>query len=51
MCEERTTTTTTNNNIEKIHMIKMEFPLLEECLPAYSFVDIDIIIPVCTTVF
>ena len=34
-------------------MIKMEFPLLEACLPAYSFVDIDIgvIMPVCTTVF
>ena len=33
--------------IEKIHKIKMEFPLLE----AYSFVDIDKIMPVCTTVF
>ena len=32
-------------------MIKMKFPLLEACLPAYSFVDIDIIMPVCTTVF
>ena len=29
--------------IEKIHNIKMEFPLLEACLPAYSFVDIDTI--------
>ena len=29
----------------------MEFPLLEACLPAYSFVDIDIIMPVCTAVF
>ena len=30
----------------------MEFPLLEAaCLPAYSFVDIDTIMPVCTTVF
>ena len=29
----------------------MEFPLLEACLPVYSFVDIDIIMPVCTTVF
>ena len=37
--------------IEKIHKIKMEFPLLEACLPAYSFVDIDTIMPVCTTVF
>ena len=26
--------------IDKIHKIKMEFPLLEVCLPAYSFVDI-----------
>ena len=37
--------------IEKIHNIKMEFPLLETCLPAYSFVDIDTIMPVCTAVF
>ena len=29
----------------------MKFPLLEACLPAYSFVDIDIIMPVCTAVF
>ena len=29
----------------------MEFPLLEECLPVYSFVDIDIIMPACTAVF
>ena len=29
----------------------MEFPLLEACLPMYSFVDIDIIMPVCTAVF
>ena len=29
----------------------MEFPLLEACLPAYSFVDTDIIMPVCTAVF
>ena len=29
----------------------MEFPLREACLPAYSFVDIDTIIPVCTAVF
>ena len=28
----------------------MECPLLEPCLPAYSFVDIDIIMPVCTAV-
>ena len=32
-------------------MIKMEFYLLEACLPAYSFVDIDIIMPVSTIVF
>ena len=32
-------------------MIKMEFPLLEACLPAYSFVDIYIIMYVCTAVF
>ena len=37
--------------IEKIHKIQMEFPLLEVCLPAYSFVDIDTIMPVCTLVF
>ena len=36
--------------IENIHNIKMEFPLLEACLPAYSFVDIDTIMPVCTAV-
>ena len=29
----------------------MEFPLLEACPPAYSFVDIDTIMPVCTAVF
>ena len=29
----------------------MEFPLLEACLPMYSFVDIDIIMPACMTVF
>ena len=34
-----------------VHNIKMEFPLLEACLPAYSFVDIDTIMPVCTAVF
>ena len=28
----------------------MEFPLLEACLPVYSFVDIDIIMPACTAV-
>ena len=37
--------------IEKIHKIKMEFPLLEAFLPASSSVDIDTIMPVCTTVF
>ena len=35
--------------IEKIHNIKMEFLLLEACLPAYSFVDIDTIMNVCNT--
>ena len=35
----------------KILNIKMEFPLLEACLPPYSFVDIDAIMPVCTAVF
>ena len=29
----------------------MEFPLLEACLPVYSFVDIDIIMPACMAVF
>ena len=29
----------------------MEFPLLEACLPMYSFVDIDIIMPACMAVF
>ena len=29
----------------------MEFPLLEACLTAYSFVDIDTIMPVCNAVF
>ena len=29
----------------------MVFPLLEACLPAYSFVDIDTIMLVCTAVF
>ena len=37
--------------IEKIHNIKIEFPLLEASLPAYSFIDIDTIMPVCTAVF
>ena len=37
--------------IDKINTIKMEFHLLEACLPVYSFVDIDIIMPVCTAVF
>ena len=36
--------------IEKIKTIKMEFPLLEECLAVYSFVDIDIIMHACTAV-
>ena len=29
----------------------MEFPLLDACLPVYSFIDIDIIMPACTAVF
>ena len=33
-----------------MNTIKMEFPLLEECLPVYLFVDIDIIMFVCTAV-
>ena len=37
--------------IDKINTIKMEFPLLGACIPVYSFVDIDIIMPVCTVVF
>ena len=37
--------------IDKISTIKMEFPPLEACLPMYSFVDIDIIMPACTAVF
>ena len=37
--------------IDKIQMIKMEFPLLEVCLPAYSIVNIDIIKLLCTAVF
>ena len=36
---------------DKINTIKMEFPLLEACLPVYSFVDIDIIMPACRAVF
>ena len=37
--------------IDKINTIKMEFHLLEVCLPVYSFVDIDIIMPACTALF
>ena len=37
--------------IEKIHMIKLEFPLLEACLQACSLVDVDIILPVCIAIF
>ena len=33
-----------------MYTVKMEFPLLEACLSVYSFVDIDIIMPACTTV-
>ena len=29
----------------------MEFPLLEACLPVYSFVDIDLIMPACKDIF
>ena len=37
--------------IDKINTIKMEFHLLEACLPVYSFGDIDIIMPACMAVF
>ena len=37
--------------IAKINTIKIEFALLEACLPVYLFVDIDIIMPVCNAVF
>ena len=39
-----------NNNflIDKIHTIKIKSPLLEACLPLYSFVDIAIM-PACKT--
>ena len=37
--------------IDKISTIKMECSLLEACLPVYSFVNIDIIMPACTAVF
>ena len=37
--------------IEKINMIKLECPVLEARLPAYSFVDVDTIMPVCASVF
>ena len=34
-----------------MNTIKMEFPLLQACLPLCSFVDIDIIMHTCTAVF
>ena len=37
--------------LRKFIRSKWNFPLLEACLPAYSFVDIDTIMPVCTAVF
>ena len=37
--------------IDKISTNKIEFPILEACLPMYSFVDMDIIMPACTAVF
>ena len=37
--------------IDKINTIKMEFPLLEACLPVHLFVDIGILMPACTAVF
>ena len=37
--------------IDNINTIKMKFPLLEACLPVYSFVDINIIMAACTAVF
>ena len=47
------TLASTINNvfIDTINTIKMEFLLLETCLPVYSFVDIKIIMPACTAVF
>ena len=36
--------------IYKIDNILAEFPLLEENLPCYSFLSIDSIIPICTTI-
>ena len=35
--------------IDKIDKIRTEFPLLEVDLPPFSFVDMDSIMPVCTT--
>ena len=37
--------------IDTINTIKMEFPLLEACLPVCSFIDIDIIMTACTAIF
>ena len=37
--------------IDKTNTIKMEFHLLEACLPMYSFVDIDIIMPAGTSIY
>ena len=37
-------------SLYRINTIKIEFLLLEACLPEYSFIDIYIIMPVCTTV-
>ena len=38
-------------NMFSIEKIKIELSVLDACLPAYLFVEIDIIIPVCTAVF
>ena len=38
-------------NLAENSHYNIQFPLLEACLPAYSFVDIDTIMPVCTAVF
>ena len=50
MLPEYTSSFTLISSINMFHMIKMKFSLLEACLPAYSFVDIDIIMPICTAV-
>ena len=36
--------------IDKIDNIRAEFPLLEANLPCYSFLSMDSIMPICTTI-